>query len=262
MKLTYNNQTIDLFGREYFPDGPPDRIAIGVSGGLDSASILFLLCKHFPNIKKFIYTGKDVVTPFDSEAAIDVVSWCKNNFPDHNILSHDVIVYDDRDPEVLKEIRGWVEEDSSWYDKYAWIDFPGNPEKSMNHFLGKIAKPYLTYEAITKVMEDNLCTKYIAAMTQNPPNKVMEQMNFAHLAETKRNEDREDVKIFGNRFYHPLARVNKLFVQGVFEQENLMDSYYHLTGSCTGTANETNFFMEPCKECFWCNEKMWAFGKY
>ncbi len=262
MKLTYNNQTIELFGKKHFPDGPPDSVVVGVSGGLDSASILFLLCKYFPNIKKFIYTGKDMVTPFDSEAAVDVVDWCKNNFTNHNIMSHDIIVYDDRDPKVLKEIRGWVDEDPSWYDKYAWIEFPDNPEKSMNHFLGKIAKPYLTYKAFSKVMEDNGCTMYIAAMTQNPPNKVMEQMNFAHLAETKRNEDRDDVKIIGNKFYHPLARVNKLFVQGVFEQEKLMNDYYHLTGSCTGTANETNFFMEPCKECFWCNEKMWAFGKY
>ena len=261
MKLTYGNQTIDLFSTEDFPDGPPERIVVNVSGGLDSASILYLLCKHFPETKKFIYTGKDVVTPFDSEAAIDVVAWCKHNFKNHNIVSHDVIVYDDRDPEVLKQMHEEVKQDPSLYDKYAWIDFPGNPEKSLEHFLGKLAKPHLTYIDVCRVMEENNCNRYIAAMTRNPPNEDMKKNGFFHLAEAKRNQDRE-VLILGTKFYHPLARVDKLFVKGVFEEENLMDEYFKLTGSCTGTANETNFFLEPCKECFWCHEKYWAFGKY
>ena len=262
MKLTYNDQTVELFPLSGFPNGPPDRILVNVSGGLDSAALLYLLCKHYPSMEKHIYTGKDLVTPFDSEAAIDVVSWCKDNFANHNILTHDIIVYDDRDPEVLQEVHELVKTDPSYYDKYAWVDFPDQPERSLNHFLGKIAKPYLMGKTTKQLVMKYNCTKYIAAMTQNPPTADMEALGFDHLAEQKRNEGREDVAVVGGLCYHPFARVNKKFVQGVFEQEDLMGEYFSLTGSCTGTALETNYFQEPCKQCFWCHERHWAFGSY
>ena len=30
MKLTYGNQTIDLFGKEHFPDGPPEKVVVSL----------------------------------------------------------------------------------------------------------------------------------------------------------------------------------------------------------------------------------------
>ena len=111
-------------------------------------------------------------------------------------------------------------------------------------------------------MEKYGCTRYAAAMTQNPPDKDMEELGFAHLAETKRNEGRTEVHIFnkGGVSYHPFARVNKLFVKGVFEEHDLMDTLATLTGSCTGGPQETDYFTKPCGKCFWCQEKKWAFG--
>lgn len=260
MKLTYGNQTIDLFPESDFPDGPPENIIINVSGGLDSAALLYLMCTNYPNVKKHIFTGHDPNCPFDSERARDVVDWCQNNIEGHNILTHDVIPYDDKSDAILNEVEGFVEKDPSLYDKYPWIDL-GDEEESRRSFLGKIAKPYYIMKLLRELLSKYNCTRYMAAMTQNPPNKDMEELGFAYLAETKRNEDRDDVHILGVCSYHPLARVNKKFVRGVYDTHGL-DDYYELTGSCTGNPIDTKGFMEPCKKCFWCHEKHWAFGKY
>lgn len=262
MKFTYYNQTVDLFSEEYFPDGPPKRIVVNCSGGLDSSALLYLVSKYFPEVEKHIFTGDDIYAPYDAMNAREVVQWIQNNVDGHNVLTHDLIKYDDRSHEILDEIKEMVDKDPSYYEKYPWIDL-GDEEMSWRSFLGKIAKPTLNFRNTKKVMEKYGCSRYIAAMTQNPPNKDMEELGFSHLAETKRNEGREDVHVF-NKIgisYHPFARVNKLFVKGVFEEHDLMGDYYSLTGSCTGGFNVTDWFTKPCGKCFWCHEKKWAFGK-
>ena len=46
------------------------------------------------------------------------------------------------------------------------------------------------------------------------------------------------------------------------ELDNILDEIFPLTGSCTGGSFITKLWTQPCKECFWCHEKKWAFGKY
>ena len=48
----------------------------------------------------------------------------------------------------------------------------------------------------------------------------------------------------------------------LYETHNLMSSLFPYTASCTGTSERTNNFTEPCRECFWCKEKYWAFNMY
>ena len=56
--------------------------------------------------------------------------------------------------------------------------------------------------------------------------------------------------------------VNKKFIAQCYKDYNLMDKLYPLTASCIGYADTTNYFTEPCKTCWWCKEKLWAFGSY
>ena len=262
MKFTYYDQTMDLFAKEYFPDGPPQKIVISCSGGLDSSGLLYLACKYFPEVEKHIFTGHNPKGPFESLNAQDVVSWIEDNIPNHNIQSHDILEYDDTSDEILAEAKQLVDNDPSYFDKYPWID-RGNEKDSWKHFLEKIAKPISNTKNIRSIMRKYECKRYIAAMTQNPPNDVMEKLGFAHLAETKRNEDQNTVHVFNRDgiSYHPFARVNKLFVKGIYETHDLMGEYYNLTGSCTGNYDLTNYFTKPCGKCFWCHEKKWAFGE-
>lgn len=264
MILSYYNQTVELFPKEYFPEGPPKRVVVNVSGGLDSASLLFLLVYYFPQIEKHIFTGDDAHHPLDAARAKVVVQYMKDQYSPHNIKSHDVIPFNDRDPEIIKEVRQMVEDDPSYYDKYPWKKMPGQEEREEESFLMKIAKPLITDRNVYELMSKYNCKRVLSGMTQNPPIKDMEELRFTHLAESKRNEGRNEVAVFNprGRHYHPYARVNKLFVKGVFENHGLMDVLYPVTGSCTGAQYSTAYWTKPCKKCFWCHEKKWAFGKF
>ena len=266
MKFTYYDQTVDLFTKEYFPDGYPERIVVSCSGGLDSTALLFLLTTYFPEIEKHIFTAHDVHHPWDSELAQDVIEWICHNVPNHNIVSHDIMPFDDQDPEILKLMAEKLKENPELRKSYSSATHtkglkPRDPDRPL---LVRLAKPHINNINSQLIIEKYNCSRIVTAMTQNPPNKVMEDLGFAYLAETKRNEDRDDVEVFNpyGYAYHPFARVNKLFVKGVFEDHELLDSLAKLTGSCVGDASETEYFTKPCETCFWCQEKHWAFGYY
>ena len=110
------------------------------------------------------------------------------------------------------------------------------------------------------------CERNISGMTMNPPNEEMKRLGFYNLSERKRNEDQIGTKIgapvWGKMVYQPFLVVNKLFVKGVLEEHNILEEIFPLTGSCTGGPNITKLWTQPCKKCFWCHEKKWAFGKY
>ena len=61
--------------------------------------------------------------------------------------------------------------------------------------------------------------------------------------------------------YKPFVNVNKKFLAEIYKQEGIMD-LHNISESCTGFAADTNWFTEPCKKCFWCHERYWAFGAY
>ena len=52
------------------------------------------------------------------------------------------------------------------------------------------------------------------------------------------------------------------FIFRIFEEEGLMKGLYPLTRSCEGQADVTKDFTKPCKKCWWCKEKKWAFNQY
>ena len=280
MKFTYYDQTIDLLPERLLTYWPTmyDRVVVNVSGGLDSAALLFLLCKYFPKIEKHIFTGDDVNHPFDAINAENVVEYIMKKIPNHNIKSHDFMDYDDTDPKVWEEVKLLIKERPDYYNDFAYIKRSETYEISDEEFfLIKIAKPLVNEKNVKFLMKKYNCERNISGMTLNPPAKEMKCLGFDHLAEPQRNEDRiEDLlkekkserkhrsAVFKRYWpgYKPFFVVNKLFVKGVLEEHNILDEIFPLTGSCTGGAKITKLWTQPCKECFWCHEKKWAFGKY
>jgi hypothetical protein len=282
MKFTYYDQTVDLLPEKYLSYWPTihDRVVINVSGGLDSASLLFLLCKYFPKIEKHVFTGDDVNHPIDAFNAENVVNHIMKKIPSHNIKSHDFISFDDMNPEILKEVKLLVEKRPEYRTEFPYIkrslDGRCIPHKFTDEemFYGKIAKPLLNDRNTSYIMKKYKCEVYLSGMTMNPPDDEMKRLKFYHLAEKKRNESYKHIlevkmqenikKIYKpfNKGYQPFHKVNKLFVKGILEEHSILDEIYPLTGSCTGGANITKLWTEPCKECFWCHERKWAFGKF
>ena len=79
MQITYNDKTIDFF------KFPVEQVVIALSGGTDSAAVMFLICKHFPNIEVIPYSCQDVYNPYDIQAAEKIVKFMQDKFPSQNI---------------------------------------------------------------------------------------------------------------------------------------------------------------------------------
>ena len=81
-----------------------------------------------------------------------------------------------------------------------------------------------------------------------------------------RNYDTKDLEylgIYDTPEYKPFEHVDKRFTAQVYEDLFLLETLFPLTRSClSGDVEKTNYHEKPCKECYWCEEKFWAFGQY
>ena len=107
-------------------------------------------------------------------------------------------------------------------------------------------------------------TKTIDALfhgrTANPPIEEAEKHNLTFKREDQRDGNKKFV--FRETFYVPFNNVDKRFIAENYKKFNLMDELFPITASCVGYAKATDNFSKPCKECWWCREKKWAFGMY
>tara|TARA_A100001035_G_scaffold280082_1_gene283882 strand:- start:5489 stop:7786 length:2298 start_codon:yes stop_codon:yes gene_type:complete len=248
MKITHGNQTIDLF-----PEEIPKVCPISLSGGLDSASLMFLVSKHFPQVQIIPYTVRDLNAPLDADAAADIVKWFQKEFPDNNIPDIEIYEFNDRTEDFVT----WAECDEAM-EKYPQLAGMRRIQVSKIIQLDRISW--------------NLMKRFPGAirldgMTRNPPAEDMVIGGFYDIAERRRDKELDEVETYRPNKHNPplgiyqaYANVDKKFVAGVYLDYDLMDSLFPMTRSCVGTRTQTENFTKECGKCFWCHEKAWAFG--
>lgn len=98
----------------------------------------------------------------------------------------------------------------------------------------------------------------------SPPIQVVgEEKNSWMNKEAPRNIDNlEQFGILNTPEYQPFKHTTKKWTAQMYKDLNLWDSLLPLTRSCLGKPEKTNFHERPCKVCYWCMEKFWAFGIY
>tara|TARA_Y100000385_G_C13082070_1_gene634480 strand:+ start:438 stop:1184 length:747 start_codon:yes stop_codon:yes gene_type:complete len=240
MKITYNDQTIDFF--EFNP--VPEKIILSLSGGLDSASICYLLHLYFPSIEIIPFCGRDVNAPLDHIAVKKIINWMKEEFPNSNLKELVSFDFDDRDESFYPACRNEIAKNP----KFSKLD---ECQVSKILQLDKITKELFT-------MHPGLIK--CDGMTANPPVKVMKtNENFYKRAERRRDPVSYNIPQMQRNRYSPYINVDKKFVADIYKKHNLMDSLYPLCRSCTGREDVTNNYTEECHRCFWCYEKKWAF---
>ena len=92
-----------------------------------------------------------------------------------------------------------------------------------------------------------------------------ELAKFVGTREAPRNYDTQDLERIGIQDipeYSPFKDVDKRFTAQLYEDEFLLETLFPLTRSCLGSAEVTDYHEKPCKMCYWCEEKYWAFGQY
>jgi hypothetical protein len=226
-----------------------DRVLLGLSGGTDSAMILYLLCILKPDWKIICHTGIDEPKdPWVGEYAADIVDFIKNKFP-HVDIVHEVYKFDSLDPMTLY---------------YATKEWNEQPDKSILPTAQGYSKAFAARPLKREIRKRHDIKLSIHGITANPPIEVQKELRFDHVAEPRRNQvyEVQQWKKSGKMHYRPFVNVNKKFVANLYKELNLMDDLFPLTMSCIGFAHETKNFTQPCKQCYWCHEKKWAFGCY
>jgi len=241
VNITYGNQTIDF--------KCPDKVLLSLSGGLDSASLFYLICYHFPDTEIVPYTGQDVTAPMDYECARDVLQYMKETFPTVNIKDHDVYKFDIMDPEWREYAASKREEEMVTLADGTKID--KCPKLSG---LVKILMLRSNTKRLCEVYPDYVI---LTGMTANPPVEEQHKYGFYDVAERRRDD--KSISPWFKQMYQPYVNVDKKFVAGIYKDHNLMETLYPFTSSCVGSERDTEYFTKGCGKCFWCNEKKWAF---
>jgi 7-cyano-7-deazaguanine synthase in queuosine biosynthesis len=248
MKLTYGGQTIDLFPKEI-----PEKVTISLSGGADSASLLYLISKHFPQIEVIPVTCRDQNAPKDADAAVQIVNWMKKHFPGNNIKDIQVFDFNDRTEDFVS-----FEDVDETIDHYP--QFKGMRRR-------QVSKIIQVDRINWNIMKENLGAVRLDGMTRNPPTEEMKKYGFYEKAERRRDQELPEVEEYRKykeneylNIYQAYINVDKKFVAGVYQENGLMDDLFPMTRSCVGTAKQTDNFTRECHQCFWCHERKWAFN--
>ena len=246
MLLKANGKELKLFD---FDTKDHHNWLVALSGGTDSALMLWFVCKLFPNKKIVCHTGTDISKdPFVGDYATEIFEWMQKEYP-HVSLIHEKYKFDSSELKHIQQARKEIEES----------DTPEIFPTVFGH-----AKGVATREPKRAIRKKYDITLSMHGISKNPPIEVQEKYGFTHVAEGRRNYeyDEIDYKKSGNIHYTPWRNVDKSFIAEIYKQYNLLETLFPMTASCIGDGESSKWYTEPCKECFWCYEKKWAFGCY
>ena len=246
-----------------------ELIGMRISGGIDSAFMTYLMMSRYPNKKLLPVTMFNKLRPAAMDAVLNVESKLRELLPDSTLLEAEVAFFDTSNWKKTKEM---IEEFEKTGKKY-------NPKDVFQQ---------KWYEDIFKKYPE--LNVYMSGETLNPP--VEEQPNiitdsfsgFPNDRNFKRNlvSKREKKMIDGKLFYYdtskyeirPFRNMNKKEVAGLVKELGLDKTLFPVTETCETeifvypnmtrdfNMSYTNPGAEPCKRCWPCREKYWAYGYY
>ena len=221
-----------------------NNIAVSVSGGADSALLLYLLCKEVTDQKVHIINNIRCwkTKPWQEHDAERVIGWITERFPSINFELHRNFIapdieYGEIGPSIKDEYNKMVSGDNIQIRAFAeYVCFKNN----INAY----------YNGVTKNPDENLGGMVERDITPTDENKhllIMEHM--------------------GKLAIHPFRFISKETLLEKYKEENIIE-LFNITRSCEGIFDHLNYqnykkgdLVPVCNECFWCKERTWAVEK-
>lgn len=221
----------DSFGQtiHFTVPEPHKQICINISGGADSAILLWML-----------------------------IQYCEKHIPDaelHVITS-------------ANPIKGWYNAkwSTSVLDKV--LHLTGTKLIKSHYTFYSTDQIRSELDEVEKMQQDlHGITFTLHGTTQNPPLEIVELLEGRHEprdAGHGRMIIREYVP--GITRWTPLMEVDKRMVAYLYKHFDMMEILFPYTRSCEQEArhnkDEPDWMITHCGECWWCKERHWAFGRH
>tara|TARA_B100001564_G_scaffold152669_1_gene128214 strand:+ start:937 stop:1650 length:714 start_codon:yes stop_codon:yes gene_type:complete len=213
-----------------------------VSGGVDSALGLFLLAKHIS--ENNLTTKITIVTAVEPQPywgrndknAKKIVSIISDMFPNVNIENH-----------LIHFLEGYVR--NKKIEKKLFPKVKAMETMHKNNWKNEKYDLGISFQSSFPKLEElkKFPKLYAKSLSVGPEDRDW----------TGKKND----KINGS-WWQPFVNLTKKDFENLYEKHNLMYSLFPYTASCTGDSLQTNNFTKPCRECFWCLEKYWAFEMF
>ena len=205
------------------------KIGMKLSGGADSAIVLYLLCKTIVEKNLDIeyimpITTQNFEKPYNFEFSGKILEWMKKEFPSIPFI------------EQYKTVCIGAED-------YVPIQ----------------------YENLLELASSGVVECVIGGITLLPQDDLFETDQDGptddRSPESMKNKT-EQKTINDVWCFNPLGLLDKKGVAKLYKDNNLLDSLFPITRSCEWhRPKETNNFTTHCGRCWFCHEREWAFGR-
>ena len=220
-----------------------NNIAIGLSGGADSALLTYLLCSMITEnttVHVISHTRMWKTRPWQGWDSINVFNWLTKKFPHINFKRHTNFIA----PEIEYGNIG-----PSLKDEYGKSVSGDNIE----------SRAFAEY-----VCHWNNVDAFYNAVTRNPKGLNLGGMKERDIDQSDSNHHLLFSRHMGGWACHPFRFTEKSWIIHQYKRLEITD-LLEITRSCEGEFTNINYinytpgqFVPICGECFWCKEREWA----
>jgi len=99
-----------------------------------------------------------------------------------------------------------------------------------------------------------------SGITCNPPNDAPIDKNKERVRDVDAKREIYNESPDGC-FINPFFNINKKFIYKIYHKFDLLNTLFPITRSCEGSIEDSGNYTYHCGKCWWCEERLWAFGK-
>ena len=246
---------------------------IRLSGGFDSAVVLYLLAK---TLSESTTVAEPVIHPF---------TIIRGNPTEHEMYTRvDVKPYVDKIIDYVRQKfpNVHITDSHTEYANFWWVHkFENGMNISSYSKMQEIVSNYFRWEFgsgnLLRIKDNNysavpsnlLYCEY-SGLTSNPPPEEVPQSDEAHrdnidnrtILPESLTVMHDDIEFPWSFIYEPFRNADKRIPFWLAAKFDVLDDILSITRSCEGDIWNTKNFTVECNECWWCLERKWAYNNY